>query len=56
MADQSESRASRGSRKRHCEPTGRREASPDDKLREAIQSLASFLDCFGATRLAMTAI
>jgi hypothetical protein len=22
---------------RHCEPTGRREAPPDDRLREAIQ-------------------
>jgi hypothetical protein len=24
---------------RHCEPTGRRKAPPDDRLREAIQSL-----------------
>jgi hypothetical protein len=24
---------------RHCEPTGRREAPPDDRLREAIQRL-----------------
>ena len=23
---------------RHCEPTGRREAPPDDRLREAIQT------------------
>src|SRR5258708_30926871 len=26
-----------GSLGRHCEPTGRREAPPDDRLREAIQ-------------------
>jgi hypothetical protein len=25
---------------RHCEPTGRREAPPDDRLREAIHSAA----------------
>jgi hypothetical protein len=25
---------------RHCEPTGRREAPPDDKLREAIHGAA----------------
>jgi len=31
---------------RHCEPTGRREAPPDDRLREAIQSHKGRLDCF----------
>jgi len=41
---------------RHCEPTGRREAPPDDKLREAIQLAAqrTKLDCFVASLLAMT--
>jgi hypothetical protein len=36
---------------RHCEPTGRRKAPPDDRLREAIQLLASRkrkMDCFVA--------
>jgi ABC-type nickel/cobalt efflux system permease component RcnA len=34
---------------RHCEPTGRREAPPDDKLSEAIQYFAKQeLDCFVA--------
>src|SRR6266404_3464590 len=34
---------------RHCEPTGRRPAPPDDRLREAIQKAASKrLDCFVA--------
>jgi hypothetical protein len=35
-------------KRRHCEePTGRREAPPDDKLRdEAIQSLLVAMDCF----------
>jgi hypothetical protein len=36
---------------RHCEPTGRREAPPDDRLREAIQLAAQRkkkLDCFVA--------
>jgi hypothetical protein len=38
---------------RHCEPPGRREAPPDDRLREAIHSAASWeVDCFAA--LAMT--
>ena len=32
---------------RHCEPTGRREAPPDDRLREAIHGAAK-LDCFVA--------
>jgi hypothetical protein len=32
---------------RHCEPTGRREAPPDDRLREAIQN-ENDLDCFVA--------
>jgi hypothetical protein len=42
---------------RHCEPTGRRGAPPDDKLREAIQSRArEGLDCFVATLLAMTVV
>jgi hypothetical protein len=27
--------------RRHCEPTGLREARPDDRLREAIQSLSA---------------
>jgi hypothetical protein len=26
-------------KRRHCEPTGPREARPDDRLREAIQNL-----------------
>ena len=34
---------------RHCEPTGPREARPDDRLREAIQLCASgTMDCFVA--------
>src|SRR5271169_5912228 len=34
---------------RHCEPTGRREAPPDDRLREAIHSSAGGgMDCFVA--------
>jgi hypothetical protein len=39
---------------RHCEePTGRREAPPDDRLRdEAIHSFFAAMDCFAA--LAMT--
>jgi hypothetical protein len=38
---------------RHCEPTGRREAPPDDRLHEAIHSAASGrVDCFAS--LAMT--
>jgi hypothetical protein len=41
---------------RHCEPTGRREAPPDDRLREAIHGTASGdMDCFVASLLAMTA-
>jgi predicted lipase len=40
--------------RRHCEPTGRREAPPDDRLREAIQGLQERLDCFIAALLAMT--
>jgi hypothetical protein len=39
---------------RHCEPTGRRKAPPDDRLREAIQKPQHRLDCFVATLLAMT--
>src|ERR1035437_4673011 len=39
---------------RHCGPTGRRNAPPDDRLREAIQSRAWLLDCFVALLLAMT--
>ncbi len=31
---------------RHCEPTGRRRAPPDDRLREAIQGNRQGLDCF----------
>jgi len=27
--------------RRHCEPTGPREARPDDRLREAIQNLSA---------------
>ena len=42
---------------RHCEPTGRREAPPDDKLREAIHFDAGVkLDCFVAALLAMTGL
>src|SRR3954454_15252919 len=41
--------------RRHCEPTGRREAPPDDRLREAIHRRKNRLDCFVATLLAMTA-
>jgi hypothetical protein len=39
---------------RHCEPTGRREAPPDDRLREAIHChlLYGKMDCFAS--LAMT--
>jgi hypothetical protein len=34
---------------RHCEPTGRRKAPPDDRLREAIHSfLCRSMDCFVA--------
>jgi hypothetical protein len=33
---------------RHCEPTGRRKAPPDDRLREAIQGNKQELDCFVA--------
>src|SRR5882724_926877 len=33
---------------RHCEPTGRRKAPPDDGLREAIQGSTKELDCFVA--------
>jgi hypothetical protein len=33
------------SRVRHCKPTGRRKAPPDDRLREAIQRYRR-LDCF----------
>jgi hypothetical protein len=40
---------------RHCEPTGRRQAPPDDRLREAIQKAPEEgRDCFVATLLAMT--
>jgi hypothetical protein len=43
---------------RHCEPTGRRVAPPDDRLREAIQgranNLSLALDCFVASLLATT--
>ena len=39
---------------RHCEPTGPREARPDDSLREAIQSHKTEPDCFVAALLAMT--
>jgi len=41
---------------RHCEPTGRRNAPPDDRLLEAIHSAKSAgpLDCFVAALLAMT--
>src|SRR5258708_26951075 len=35
------SRSSRRTIDRHCEPTGRREAPPDDKLREAIHPSAT---------------
>jgi len=39
---------------RHCEPTGRREAPPDDRLREAIHlSARGAMDCFVASLLAM---
>src|SRR5882672_10199499 len=31
--------------RRHCEPTGRREAPPDDRLREAIQWAAKKDQC-----------
>jgi hypothetical protein len=35
---------------RHCEPTGPREARPDDRLREAIQLYTrGSMDCFVAT-------
>src|SRR4030088_1085390 len=35
---------------RHCEPTGRRKAPPDDRLREAIQRVPSCqMDCFVAS-------
>ena len=30
---------------RHCEPTGRRKAPPDDRLREAIHSCEESVDC-----------
>src|ERR1019366_10417736 len=33
---------------RHCEPTGRRKAPPVDRLRAAIQSQQTRLDCFVA--------
>ena len=33
---------------RHCEPTGRRKAQPDDRLSEAIQSREQEMDCFVA--------
>jgi hypothetical protein len=36
---------------RHCEPTDRRKAPSDDRLREAIQKS---MDCFVALLLAMT--
>ena len=36
---------------RHCEPTGRRKALPDDRLREAIHSCEESVDCFVATLL-----
>jgi len=37
---------------RHCEPTGRRRAPPDDRLREAIHGAANArVDCFVATLL-----
>jgi hypothetical protein len=39
---------------RHCEPTGRREAPPDGRRGEAIQSRKSRLDCLVAALLAMT--
>jgi hypothetical protein len=44
--------AARVNQLRHCEPPGRREAPPDDGLREAIQdragNLSLALDCFVA--------
>ena len=41
---------------RHCEPTGRAERAPDDRLHEAIQESGrtKILDCFVASLLAMT--
>jgi hypothetical protein len=40
---------------RHCEPTGPREARPDDRLREAIHlSTRGDMDCFVASLLALT--
>jgi hypothetical protein len=41
---------------RHCEPTGRREAPPDDKLREAIQLYRSKASWIASSQalLAMT--
>src|SRR6185437_12498028 len=42
---------------RHCEPTGPREARPDDRLREAIHlSACGGMDCFVALLLAMTMV
>jgi hypothetical protein len=34
--------------RRHCEPPGRRDAPPDDRLREAIQNHEKELDCIVA--------
>src|SRR6266478_802485 len=41
---------------RHCEPTGRREAPPDDRLGETIHKGAARVDCFVAALLAMTGL
>jgi hypothetical protein len=43
--------------RRHCEPTGRREAPPDDRLREAIHASAcGAMDCFVASAQNCSAI
>jgi hypothetical protein len=47
--------------RRHCEPTGRREALPDDRLREAIQNLeadwiASSQELFAMTEVGQPAL
>jgi hypothetical protein len=39
---------------RHCEPTGRLKAPPDDRLRKQSKAATEELDCFVATLLAMT--
>jgi hypothetical protein len=49
-------RNSSGGLRRHCEPTGRRKAPPDDRLREAIQLCRRETESWIASSLALLAM